>query len=105
MTTRRFLEFRDFAEMEIINLHRWDDHFERFLSRCAHGWTEHLDIRKHFEKTLIETEVSYAAADPAILDQKGSIARHAGENLFVRIDFADVPEPRDENYALGRADH
>ena len=37
--------------------------------------------------------------------KKRSVARHAGEHFFVGIDFADVPEARDQDAALGRAHH
>src|SRR5579872_176921 len=43
--------------------------------------------------------------DAAAFDQECAVARHAGENFLIRIYFADVPQPRDEQTALGRANH
>ena len=37
--------------------------------------------------------------------RNAAVAGHAGENFFVGIDFADVPEARDQDAALGGGDH
>ena len=41
----------------------------------------------------------------AVFDQEAAVARHAGENFFVGIDFADVPEAREQDAAIGGGDH
>src|SRR5580692_6889202 len=99
------LKLRDFGEMEIVHFHGGDDHFERFFPGCAHGWAHHLDVRKHFEDALVETEISKAAGDPAVLNQERTVARHSGEDFFVGVYIADVPEPRDQDASVGGTDH
>src|ERR1700722_11300952 len=99
------LKLRDFGEMEIVHFHGGDDHFERFFPGCAHGWAHHLDVRKHFEDALVKTEISKAAGDPAVLNQERTVARHSGEDFFVGVYIADVPEPRDQDALVGGTDH
>ena len=43
--------------------------------------------------------------DASVFDQEAAVARHAGENFFVGIDFADVPEAREQDAAIGGGDH
>src|SRR5215472_11227983 len=42
---------------------------------------------------MIEAKVSYSVPEFAVLNQESAVARHAGEDLFVWIDFANIPEP------------
>ena len=41
----------------------------------------------------------------AIFDQKAAVAGHAGQDFFVGIDFADIPQARDQDAAIGGGDH
>ena len=105
---RNNLEAQNFVislKWKFADLHRRHNHLERFFPGCAHSGTEHLDVRKHFENILVEAEISNAARNATIFDEERSIARHAGENFLIRIDFADVPEARYQDSALRRANH
>ena len=54
---------------------------------------------------MIEAKIADTTNYFAVFDQERSIAGHAGKDFLVRINFADVPEPRDQNSALGGSDH
>jgi len=89
------LELGHFREIEMLDLHGGYNHVEGFLTAGA-DWRAHgCDIRKHVDETLVEAEIPNSVADFAILDEEGSIPRHAGQDFFVRIDFANVPEAGD----------
>ena len=57
------------------------------------------------QQALVEAEVAHTVADLAALHQEGSIASHAGQYLFVRLDFADIPQTRHQHPTLGGGDH
>ena len=63
------------------------------------------DVREHLDHALVEAEIADSAGDAAIFDQECAVARHSGEDFFVRIDFADIPQARNQHAALGRGDH
>src|SRR3984957_9619861 len=88
------LEFGDFGEMEIANFHRRDDHVETFFTGRANGRAQHLDVGQRRDDALIESEITNAACNFAILDQERAVAGHAGDHFFVRLNFTDVPEAR-----------
>src|SRR5215470_18589465 len=94
------LELRHFREVEVSHLHRWDDHVERFFSAGADRFAHLLDIREHVNQALIKAKVSHSANHFAVFNKEGAVAGHAGEDLFVRVNFADVPEASDQNSAL-----
>src|SRR2546422_5957427 len=62
-------------------------------------------LAEHLDDALVEAEIPDAVADLAVLDPERAVARHAGEDFLVGIDLADVPQPRDQETPLGRADH
>src|ERR1700722_2118682 len=99
------LEFGYFSEIEITNLHGGHHHVKRLFSagtpRNAHGF----DIRKHLDETLVETKIADSLLNFSILHQEGSVASHAGDNLLVGIDFADVPQSCNQHAAFGGSDH
>src|SRR5690242_9336526 len=80
------LETCDFGEVKIPNGHGGNDHVAGLLSRGPDGRTERYNIREHLQQSLVEPQIPNAAADPAALDPERPVARHAGENLLVRID-------------------
>src|SRR5262249_19369880 len=41
----------------------------------------------------------------ALFDTEKAVAGHAGHHLFVWIDFADIPEPRNQQAVIGGSDH
>src|ERR1700721_1045300 len=88
------LEFGDFGEMEIANFHRRDDHIKTFFTGRANGRAEHLDVGQRRDDPLIEPEITDAAYNFAIFDQKRTIAGHASDHFFVRLNVTDVPEAR-----------
>src|ERR1700693_3447164 len=99
------LELCHFGEVKVPHLHCWYYHVERFLAAGAHESPHGFYVRQHLNQALIETEIADSVANLAVLDIEGAVAGHAGENFLVRIDFADVPEARHEDAALGRSDH
>src|ERR1700730_2580514 len=94
------LELRYFAEVEVAHFHGRNNHLERFFPGSAHRRTKHLNVRKHFDNTLIEPEISDSAGDASILDEERAVARHACKDFFVRIHFAYIPGPRHQDAAL-----
>jgi len=99
------LELGDFGEVEIVDFHGGDDHLEGFFAGGADGGAEQFDVVEHFDDGLVEAEVADGAGDASILDEEKAVAGHAGHDLFVGIDFADVPEAGDEQAAFGGGDH
>ena len=57
------------------------------------------------DQTLVEAEIAQAVLNFPVFHQEGAVAGHAGDDLLVGINFADVPQPRDQHAALGRGDH
>src|SRR5258708_5159301 len=91
--------------MEIVDFHGGDDHFEGCFAGGADGGAQQFHVIQHFDEGLIEAEVAHGAGNLPLLNKKEAIACHAGDDLFVRVDFADIPEPRDEQAAVGGGDH
>ena len=100
------LELRDFREVEIAHLHRRHDHLERFFPGRPHRRPQQSRHCCSISRDrLIETEILNRRRHPSLFDQEQPVARHPRHDLFVRIDFADVPQPRDQQSAIGRSDH
>src|SRR5690242_3512900 len=99
------LKLCDFREVEIADFHRGHHHFKRFFAGGAHDRAHHFDVAQHFENGLIEAEIAHGGGNAAIFDEKEPIAGHAGHDFFVGINFADIPEPSDEEAAIGGRDH
>src|SRR5271154_4963569 len=102
---RSLLKLRDFGEIKFPHFHRWYHHIERLLAAGAHRSSHGFHMGEHMNQALVETEVAHALADFAVFYKERAVARHAGQNLFVRIDLADIPQPGDQNAALGRGNH
>src|ERR1700689_4800674 len=98
-------ELRDFGEVEIANLHRRNHHVKRFLAGGANRFAHGFYIREHVYQTFVETKVTNSLLLFAVFHEERSVAGHAGYHLFERLDFADVPESRDQYAALGGSDH
>src|SRR6266478_4423871 len=99
------LELCDFGEVEIVDFHGGDDHLEGFFTRGADGGAQQFHVIEHFDEGLIEAEVADGASNLPLLNKKEAIAGHAGHDLFVGVDFADVPKASDEQAAVGGGDH
>src|SRR6266849_3374924 len=105
-TAKCFLsEFRDFGKVEPVHLHCRHHHVKGFLPAGADGRAHLLNIREHLNQALIKAEIPDSTCDFSVFHQKGAIASHPSQDFFVWIDFADVPESRDQNPALRRGDH
>ena len=73
------------------------------MARCA--GPKAFNVPKHLQDRLIESEIPRRPRNFALLDQEQTVASHAGHDLFVGVDFADVPEPRDQQTSVGGGDH
>src|SRR5271169_3067372 len=60
----------DFGEVEIVDFHGGDDHFEGFFAGGADDGAEQLGIIEHFDEGLVEAEVADGATDPSILNEE-----------------------------------
>src|SRR5260370_7206787 len=94
------LELGDFGKVEIEDFHGGEDHLEGLFAGGADGGTEQFDIIEHLDERLIETEVADGACNLTIFNKKEAVAGHAGHDLFVGVDFADVPEAGGEEAPL-----
>ncbi len=86
------LKLRHFSKIKLSNFHRRHHHIERLFPARPHRSPHLLHIRQHVQQTLIETEIPHPIPDLPVLHIKRSVTSHASQNLFVRIDFADVPQ-------------
>src|SRR6266576_2124756 len=98
-------ELRYFRKVEFLHFHRGHYHVERFLSARPHRHAHRFDIGKHMDQALVEPEVAYSALQASVLHKKRTIASHAGEHFFKRLDLADVPQPGDQDSPLRRRNH
>src|SRR5438034_8383413 len=101
---RARLKLGERRQVKLADLHARYDHLEAFLAGGALGRGHHLDLAEHLDDALVEAEIPGAVADLAVLDSERAVARHPGEDFLVGIDLADVPQPRDQETPLGRAD-
>src|SRR5687767_10999254 len=95
------LEFRQLGEVEVADLHCGYHHVKGLFTGGTYGGTELLHGGKHFKDSLIKAEIAQTGDDFAVLDEERAISRHAREHLFIWLDFADVPEARYQNAAVG----
>src|SRR6266849_5413933 len=91
---RDWLELCDFREVEVADFHGRNDHLKRLFPGGAHRWSQQFDIPEHLQNGLIEAKIANRRADPALFLQELAVARHPGHDLFIRVDFADVPQSR-----------
>src|SRR5215813_7412863 len=99
------LELGHLSEIKSLNFHRRHHHIEGFFSAGADGVAHGFHVAEKLDQALVEAKVAYALLHLAVLHQECAVARHAGEDLLVRIDLADVPQPCDQNALLGSCDH
>src|ERR1700733_8573312 len=99
------LKLGDFGEIELADLHGGGDHVKRLFPAKTERHTHGFNVRKQMNQAFVEPEVADTLANSPIFDQERAVASHAGYDLLVRIDFADVPQPRDQHAAFGRGDH
>src|SRR5579863_9522868 len=101
----RGLKAGHFGEVKLTNFHGRHDHVKRLFSagtkRQAHG----LNIAEHVNQALVEAEVAYVLSNSPVFHQESAVASHAGDDFFVGIDLADVPETRHQDAAIGGSDH
>src|ERR1022692_851539 len=102
---RQPLELGYFREVKITDLHGWHDHVKRLLAAGTKRYAHGLDAREHVDEALAETEVAHTLPHAAVFHQESAVTGHAREHFFVGIDFADVPQPRDQHAAFGGGDH
>src|SRR5215469_926519 len=57
------------------------------------------------DKAFVEAEIAYPGAHPSVLDEECAVTGHAGKNLLIGIDFANVPETRHQHASIGGRDH
>ncbi len=57
------------------------------------------------DETLVEAEIAYSVLQSATLDIESAVSRHSGEDLLVRVNFADVPQACDQDSPLSALDH
>src|SRR6476646_4849997 len=94
-----------FSEVKTANFHGRDHHIERLFSAGAHRSAHGLNVVEHFNQALVKAEIQQPVLHFSIFHQEGAVTRHAGKDFFVGINFADVPQPRDQNAALGSGNH
>ena len=63
------------------------------------------DLIQHRDRAFIETEIAGWLRDLAVLDEEDAVARQAGQQHGLRIDFSDVPKTGDKQAAFGLLDH
>src|SRR5271163_2594667 len=103
--SRGLLKLCNFRKVEFADLHSGDHHFEGFFAGGSYGWAEEFDVAEQLQDGLIEAEIADSGSDFAVFNEEKAIAGHARHYLFVRVDFADVPEAGDEEAAVGGSDH
>lgn len=54
---RLVLKLRDFGKIEVLHLHRGDDHVEGFLAAGADRGSHGLYIGKHVEQAFVKPEI------------------------------------------------
>src|SRR2546426_270666 len=88
--------------------------FERRSHHAAPAPVEHrglgvasdrLRAAQRFEHALVEAQVPKASREAAAFDQERAVSSHAGDQGLLRVHDAVVPESRDQDAPLGRADY
>src|SRR5439155_19786802 len=94
------LELRHLCKVEVAHLHGWNHHIERLFAAGADRCSHFFDVREHMNQAFVEAKIAHAVAQLSVFHIKRSIAGHAGEDLFIGINLADVPETRDQEAAF-----
>src|SRR4051812_46471374 len=103
---KKLNRIRQTREAEISRFDRW--HYNcaaGFGAADAYRGADRLEIVEQEERRVVEPEILDRSRDLAVLDEERSIAGKAGVKDRAWIDFAQVPEPRDQNSPRGRLDH
>src|SRR5215472_11457321 len=87
------------------NLHRGNHHIESFFAAGANRCSHSFNVIQSVDQALVEAEITDSVLHFSFFHQKRAVAGHAGENLLIRIDLADVPQARDQDAALASRDH
>ena len=61
---------------------------------------DNIEIRLSLKRKLLNAALNFS-----VLTREGAVTGHAGENFFVRIYFADVPQTRHQHSAFGFRSH
>src|SRR5947199_976599 len=94
-----------FGKVETAHFHGGRHHVEGFLAAGPHRTANGLNTTQHLNQALVEAEVPDAGFHLSAFDQKGPVTGHSRKDLFIRINFADVPHPGNEDSTLRAADH
>src|SRR5688500_14912022 len=96
-------------EIEVTYLQRRHDDRAAGASTLTgadtHRATHRLDVVQHENRRFVVPEVLDGAGDLSLLDEEGPVSRQASVQDGARVDRANVPEPRDEDSAIGRRNH
>src|ERR1700755_568167 len=102
LPSRRILDrFRYRSEVELVRSQRGHTRVE---NRWNHARRKPVTVLQHRMRGLVPAKVVHRADDLAALDEKRSVARHAGAQERVRVQEVRVPEARDEHAALHAGD-
>src|SRR5258708_26176146 len=94
-------EFGGFGEVEIVDFHGGNDHFEGFFGGGADGGRHGFDVFEELNERLVKTKVADGGCDFAVFHQEQAVAGHAGHDFFVGIDFTDIPDAGDQQTTIG----
>src|SRR5438270_13733229 len=94
------LKLSYFGKVEIAHFHGRRYHVKSFLTAGPHRTADGLNTTQHLNQALVEAEIPDAGFHLSSFDQEGPVTGHSREDLFIRINFADVPQPGDEDSAL-----
>jgi len=75
------------------------------LTRGANRSRERFHVGEQFNQALVETEIPYSSYDMSAVDENSSVTSHAGHDLLIGVDFADVPQSCYQEAARRRSDH
>src|SRR5258708_7543860 len=67
---RKESKFGGFGEVEIMNFHGWDDHFEGFFGGGADGRRHGFDVLEKLDERLVKPEIADGPGDFAVFDQE-----------------------------------
>ena len=97
-------ELGDAREIEVSDSHGRHENLARLRGYGFRGGGKGINLIKGAQRALMKAEIPHGGHDFTVFDEKSSVPCHAGEGQIRRIHRADVPEIRDENSMLGRAD-
>src|SRR5215472_7424851 len=99
------LKLSHLGKIKTGNLHRRNHHIESFFAACANRFSHRFNVIQRVDQALVEAEIADSVLHFSVFHQECAITSHAGEDLLIRIDLADVPESRNQDAALGSRDH